>query len=154
MRPSALWSGPVMRWGLVAFGVSCRMHRLGWSTLLLMVLGAAGCAEPDSVELGAACKQQVECKDPADTCMTLGTESLCSMACSATTTCPEGYACARMDVRVEGADGAGKADAQGYCLAESRLGSHIATIAPKDRGKSKRKRRGKRKGKRNTKARD
>ncbi len=99
-----------------------------------LLLGGLGCTKPDSVELGAACKQQEECKDPADTCMTLGSESLCSMACSAESACPDGYACARMDVQVTGADGGDKAGPQGYCLAESRVGSHVATIAPK--GKS------------------
>ncbi|MCH9688695.1 MAG: hypothetical protein K0V04_45105 [Deltaproteobacteria bacterium] len=107
--------------------------------LLPSVLGLLACATPDSVELGSVCKQSVECKDPADTCMTVGTESRCSMACAAETPCPEEYACARMDVRVEGADGAGKADAQGYCLAKSRLGPNVATIAPKG-AKNKRKR--------------
>lgn len=121
------------------------MRRVLRSIPLVLLLGALGCPTPDSVELGGACKQQVECKDPADTCMTLGAESLCSMACSATAVCPEGYACARMDIQVAGADGAGKADAQGYCLAKSRLGPHVATIKPKGGGKSKKKgRRGKR----------
>lgn len=106
----------------------------------LPLLLVFACAKPDSVELGGACKQEVECKDPADTCMTLGTESLCSVACSAERACPEAYVCARMDVRVEGADGGDKAGAQGYCLAESRVGSHIATIAPKGEKKSKAKR--------------
>jgi hypothetical protein len=112
--------------------------------LLPFLLGALACGKPDSVELGGACKQQEECKDPADTCMTLGSELLCSMACSAEAACPDGYACARMDVRVEGEDGGGKAGASGYCLAESRLGSHIATIKAKGEGKDKRK--AKRKG--------
>jgi hypothetical protein len=106
--------------------------------LLPFLLGAlVSCAQADSVELGGACKQQVECKDPADTCMTLGTESLCSMVCSAEAACPEGYACAKMDVRVEGEGGDDKAGARGYCLAESRIGSHIVTIAPKGEGKRK-----------------
>jgi hypothetical protein len=116
--------------------------------LLPLLLGVVACAKPDSVELGGACKQQVECKDPADTCMTLGSEMLCTVSCSAEAACPESYACARMDVKVEGDGGAGKAGAQGYCLAESRLGSHIVTIAPKGEGK------GKRKAKRKTDAKD
>ncbi|MEM9463006.1 MAG: hypothetical protein AAGF11_53185 [Myxococcota bacterium] len=121
------------------------MRRVLRSLPLTLLLGALGCPTPDSVELGGACKQQVECKEPADTCMTLGAESLCSMACSATAPCPEGYACARMDIQVAGADGAGKADAQGYCLTKSRLGPHVATIKPKGGDKSKKKgKRGKR----------
>jgi hypothetical protein len=104
---------------------------------LLVLLGALACAKPDSVELGGACKQQEECKPPSDTCMTLGRAQLCTMACSAKSPCPEGYACARMDVKVEGEGGAGKAEAQGYCLAESRVGSHIVTIAPEGEGKRK-----------------
>jgi hypothetical protein len=113
--------------------------------LLPLLLGALACVKPDSVELGGACKQQEECKGPADTCMTLGSESLCSMVCSAETACPDGYACARMDVRVEGDDGGAKAGARGYCLADARVGSHIATIKPKGEGKDKSK--GKRKAK-------
>jgi hypothetical protein len=114
--------------------------------LLTLLLGPLACAKPDSVELGGACKQQVECKEPSDTCMTLGSELLCTMACSAKTACPDDYACARMDVRVEGEGGGGAAGAQGYCLAKSRVGSHIVTIAPEGEGGGKRKSKGKRKG--------
>ncbi len=117
------------------------------SLLSPLLFGLLGCATPDSVELGATCKQSVECKAPADTCVNVVGEQLCTMACSATEACPEEYACARMDVRVEGADGAGKADAQGYCLAKARLGPAVATIAPKKDGKAGKKRRRKRKRK-------
>lgn len=109
-------------------------------SLLLALFATLGCAEPDSVALGGACKQEVECKDPADTCMTLGSESLCSMACSAEAICPEDYACARMEVKVTGEGGEGKANAQGYCVAQSRIGSHIATIKPAGKAKRKAKR--------------
>jgi len=112
--------------------------------LLPFLLATASCAQADSVELGGVCKQQVECKDPADTCMTLGSESLCTMVCSAETACPEGYACAKMDVRVEGDDGGGKAGERGYCLSESRVGKHVVTIEPKREGKQKRAGKGKR----------
>lgn len=121
-------------------------------SLLPFLLGALACAKADSVELGGTCKQEVECKDPADTCMTLGTDTLCTLACSAEAACPDGYACARMDVRVEGEGGAGKAGAQGYCLADSRVGSHIATIAPKGEGKRKNKGKPKRKAAADAKA--
>lgn len=117
-------------------------RRSVWSLLLLVPLA---CAKPDSVELGGACKQPVECKEPADTCMTLGTEMLCTMACSAEAACPDAHVCARMDVRVEGDDGGDKAGARGYCLARSRVGPHIVTIAPNDEPKGKTK--GKTKGK-------
>ena len=114
--------------------------------LLPFLLGVMACAKPESIELGGACKQQVECKQPADTCMTLGSEQLCTMACSAESACPDGYACAKMDVRVEGDDGGGKSGARGYCLAESRVGSHVVTIAPEG-AKEGRKTKGKRSGK-------
>lgn len=119
--------------------------------LLLALLGA-GCPEPSSVALGGACTQQVECKDPADTCMTLGSEMLCTLACSASSPCPEGYQCARMEVRVEGADAGDAAAAAGYCLADARVGSHVATIAPakESKGRSK-KRRGKKGTRKKTK---
>ena len=115
--------------------------------LLPLLLGVLSCAKADSVELGGVCKQQVECKDPADTCMTLGSESLCTMACSAETACPDGYACAKMDVRVEGDDGGGKGGERGYCLAASRVGAHVVTIEPKREGKKKGKGKLERKGK-------
>lgn len=104
---------------------------------LLVLLAALACGKPDSVELGGACKQQEECKPPSDTCMTLGSEQLCTVACSAKTPCPDDYACARMDVKVEGEDGGDAAGAQGYCLAKSRVGPHVATIAPADKRKAK-----------------
>lgn len=122
-------------------------RRIRLASLVLWSLGLAGCPEPDSVELGGACKNEVECKDPADTCMTLGANTLCTLACSAESPCPEGYKCARVDVRVEGADGGDKASAAGYCLADARVGSHVATIAPKGDKKKKRKKRRKRKKK-------
>jgi len=122
------------------------------SLLFPLLLGSFGCAKPDSVELGAACKQSVECKAPADTCVNVVGEQLCTMACSATEACPEEYACARMDVRVEGADGAGKADAQGYCLTKARLGPAVATIAPKKEGKKRKRKR--KMGRGNRRARD
>lgn len=118
---------------------------------LLLVLLGAGCPEPSSVALGGACKQQVECKDPADTCMTLGSEMLCTLACSADAPCPEGYQCARMDVRVEGADGGAAAAAAGYCLADARVGSHVATIAPAKGSKAASGKGKRRKGKRRKK---
>jgi len=112
-----------------------------WLPWLLLALW--GCPAADTIELGGTCKDSVECKDPADTCINVVGESLCTVACSAERACPDGYACARMDVRVEGADGGDRAVAQGYCLSEARLGPHVATIAPKGAkaGGEKRKRR-------------
>lgn len=105
-----------------------------------LLLAPLACAKPDSVELGGACKEAVECKDPADTCMTLGSELLCTMPCSAESACPDEYGCAKMDVRVEGEGGAGKAGESGYCLAKSRLGKHVVTIEPKRKPEPKRER--------------
>jgi hypothetical protein len=116
------------------------MPKLLRAASLLVLFGALACTKPDTVELGGTCKQQEECKPPSDTCMTLGTETLCTLACSAKSACPDGYACARMDVQVKGEGGASKADAQGYCLAESRVGKHVVTIAPEGEGKRKSKR--------------
>ena len=113
----------------------------------LLLLGSLACAKQGSVELGGACKQQEECKPPSDTCMTLGTEMLCTVACSAKAACPDDYACARMDVKVEGEGGGAAAGAQGYCLAKSRVGKHVVTIAPEGDGKRKSKDGGKRKSK-------
>jgi len=52
-----------------------------------------------------------------------------------------------MDVKVEGEGGGAKAEAQGYCLAKSRIGPHVATIAPAGEGKRKSKDEKKRKAK-------
>jgi hypothetical protein len=122
---------------------------VSWARVLSVVsvvLSAHACAKAESVELGGACKQQVECKAPADTCMTLGAERLCTLACAAEAPCPSGYACAAMDVRVEGDGGAGKAGQHGYCLPQARVGSHVVTIAPASDGDGNEKK-GKGKGK-------
>jgi len=68
-----------------------RVVQVGLAAGLLS--GATACEQPDSIELGAVCKGSAECKDPADTCLTIGTQSKCSMACSKDKHCPEGYAC-------------------------------------------------------------
>lgn len=116
---------------------------------LLLLLGGLGCDKPDSVDLGSPCRSQVECKDPADTCLMVAGKQVCTVACSAAKACPERFACARMDVKVEGSDAGDAAGAQGYCLPEAELGSHIATIAPAGRKhkKHKKRRRSKKKGK-------
>lgn len=130
------------------------MPRIPRLSLAFVALALTGCPEPDSVPIGGECKAQIECKDPADTCVTLGGKTICSVPCSATKHCPEGYACARTGtVTVEGNDGGDKASAEGYCMAKATLGKHIVTIKPESERKQKRKaKRAKRKQKRKDKA--
>lgn len=84
------------------------LRRLGLCAVLSFVIG--GCEQPDSIELGAQCKGSAECKDPADTCLTIGTQSKCSMACSKENPCPQGYACPVTDPANK---------TQGMCLPQS-----------------------------------
>lgn len=100
-----------------------------WLSLTALGLGAglSGCTKPDSVELGQQCKHPDECKDPSDTCMNIAGATMCTLACTATELCPDDYACALTD----------KANRTGYCVADSRIGSHIATIKPKRSAKRK-----------------
>ena len=106
------------------------MPRIPRLSLAFVALALTGCPEPDSVPIGGECKAQIECKDPADTCVTLGGKTICSVPCSATKHCPEGY-----------------------CRAKATLGKHIVTIKPESERKQKRKaKRAKRKQKRKDKA--
>ena len=63
--------------------------------LLLVTLG--GCEKPESVELGGACKTSEQCKAPADTCMTIGDKSTCTMTCTKAEPCPDTFVCAVTD---------------------------------------------------------
>lgn len=78
-----------------------------------------GCERPDSIELGATCKGSAECKDPADTCLTIGTESRCTMACDKSNRCPDGYACPVTDATQKN---------RGMCLPKSSLGPNVVTV--------------------------
>lgn len=97
--------------------------------LVALLLGiVVGCAKPDSVEIGGVCKEQVECKDPADTCLTVGTESRCSKACAKGDQCPEGFVCAKMDVAVQASGKTTQTSKGGYCLPKSEVPSHAVTL--------------------------
>jgi hypothetical protein len=99
-------------------------HRYAWLALVL----STGCAKPDSIELGEICQNQVECKDPADTCLTVGSQSRCSMRCTKEARCPEHFVCARMDVAVQQSGETTSAGRAGYCLPKSAVPSNIATL--------------------------
>lgn len=132
------------------------MLRRRFALALVLLLGPPGCAKPDSVELGGACTQPVECKDPADACVKVMGEALCTMACSATDPCPEDYSCARMDIQVKGSgdEATAAAGVQGRCLASARLGPQVATIKPKGAGKKAKKRKNKKKRRKKAAAED
>jgi len=123
------------------------MRPLARWLLFLVFCPSLACAEPESVDLGGVCKEEIECKDPADTCMTLGARSICTLSCSASSPCPDSYDCAQMEVKVEGTK-AGVSGRGGYCVAESELPPNAARIAPEGERKRKRKNRRKRKNER------
>lgn len=65
--------------------------------IALLLVTFAACEKPDSVELGAPCRGSAQCKDPADTCMTIGDKSTCTMACTKKEPCPDTFVCAVTD---------------------------------------------------------
>jgi hypothetical protein len=83
--------------------------------LALMV----GCERPDSIELGAECKGSAACKDPADTCLTIGDKSRCTMACDENNRCPKGYACPVTDPKQRD---------RGMCLPQENLRRNVVTV--------------------------
>ena len=107
----------------------------------LAALLLTGCPEPDSVELGGDCKEQVECKAPADKCVSALGRQQCTTTCTAENVCPEGFVCARMDITVTepGVGGEKWTGEGGYCLRESDVPKRAAKIRPK-KGKGKKKR--------------
>lgn len=104
-----------------------RLRRL--SAFAAFSIGLAiGCAKPDSIELGGVCKEQVECKDPADTCLTVGPRSRCSMVCTPKDACPEGFVCAKLDISVERSGQSTKTGKTGYCLPRSEVPANAVTL--------------------------
>jgi hypothetical protein len=101
--------------------------RYGWIAVLVVGLGMS-CAKPDSIEPGDICQEQVECKAPADTCLTVGDKSRCSMTCTKEQRCPEDFVCARMDVAVQQSGETTSQGRAGYCLPKSVVPSNIATL--------------------------
>lgn len=85
----------------------------------LFVCALWGCEQPDSIELGQPCKSNAQCKDPADTCLTINDKARCSMACDKDNRCPEGYACPVTDPAHKD---------RGMCLPKANLGSNVVTV--------------------------
>lgn len=102
--------------------------RLSGSVIALLLGLGVSCAKPDSVELGGICKEQVECKDPADTCLTVGNESRCSKSCTKEARCPDDFVCAKMDVAVQRSVETTRAGRSGYCLPKSAVPANIAVL--------------------------
>jgi len=95
------------------------LARIAASLSLCALLSIGACEQPDSIELGQACKGSAECKDPADTCLTIGTKSTCSMACTKDERCPDGYACAVTDAAKK---------TQGMCLPQADVSKSTVTV--------------------------
>ena len=124
-----LWYGPPM---------------LRAAMLPLVCLVLTACPEPDSVEMGYSCKETVECKAPADSCVTAIGKKLCTAPCDAENVCPEGFVCARMDIKVTegGVGGKSFTGEAGYCLPSADVPPRAAKIRPKKKGKNKKKKGG------------
>lgn len=90
-----------------------------WTLLCATSVLAVGCEKPDSIELGQNCKGSAECKDPADTCLAIGSVNRCSMACAKDTPCPDGYACAVTDPAVR---------TRGMCLPKDAISKSTVTV--------------------------
>ena len=93
------------------------LGRLLLLALPALVLGA--CEKPDSIELGQPCTSNAQCKEPADTCLTIHGKARCSMACDKQNRCPEGYACPVTDPAHKD---------RGMCLPQGALGSQVVTV--------------------------
>jgi hypothetical protein len=104
-----------------------------------------GCPEPDSVDLGGACKDPVECRDPANHCVTAVGRKMCTMVCTSERLCPDTYVCAKMDVTVTEPDGQVWTGESGYCLPDADVPPRAVTIRPKGEKKKRRKRKKKKK---------
>lgn len=96
--------------------------RIGWTLWTLIAVTSVtvlGCEQPDTIELGQNCKGAAECKDPADTCLSIGSVNRCSMACSKDTPCPDGYACAVTDPATR---------KRGMCLPSDSISRSTVTV--------------------------
>ncbi len=113
-------------------GEICYLGAMRSLFVLTMAL-LLGCPSPDSVEIGGACKDQVECKDPADKCVTAIGRQLCTTHCTAERVCPENFVCARMDVTVteSGPGGVKWTGEAGYCLPADEVPPRAAKIRPR-----------------------
>lgn len=96
-----------------------RIGKASW--ILFAGLGATpiGCEQPNSIELGQPCKGSAQCRTPADTCLTIGTASRCSMPCATDSPCPDGYACAVTQPATR---------TRGMCLPNSAVSSSTVTV--------------------------
>lgn len=101
-------------------------NALAATAILLLV----GCPKPDTVDMGGECKDHVECKDPADRCVTALGKKQCSRVCSKKDKCEKGFVCAKMDVTViETGKVAGENIGQrGYCLPKEDVPPRAQTL--------------------------
>lgn len=99
--------------------VSSRIGWILWTLIAATSVAVVGCEQPNSIELGQNCKGSAECKDPADTCLAIGTVNRCSMACAKDTPCPDGYACAVTDPSTR---------KRGMCLPKDSISRSTVTV--------------------------
>lgn len=99
--------------------VSSRIGWILWTLIAVTSVAVVGCEQPNSIELGQNCKGSAECKDPADTCLAIGTVNRCSMACAKDTPCPDGYACAVTDPATR---------KRGMCLPKDSISRSTVTV--------------------------
>ena len=105
------------------------MRVLVSTTVVAFCLGlVASCEKPDSIEFGGICREQIECKDPADTCLTVGPRARCSKKCSKKDKCPDGFVCAKLDITVQRDSKSSKAGEYGYCLPKSEVPANAVTL--------------------------
>ena len=97
-----------------------RRRLLLWIVPLLVVA-----CDKDTKALGEACENNAQCKDPADQCLKIGTDSRCSMACAKDDPCPDEYVCTVTDPKHMN---------KGMCLPESAIGPNVVTIGRKGKG--------------------
>lgn len=96
--------------------------RIGWTLWTLIAatsVMATACEQPGSIELGQNCKGSAGCKDPSDTCLSIGAVNRCSMACAKDSPCPDGYACAVTDPAVR---------KRGMCLPNDAISKSTVTV--------------------------
>lgn len=86
--------------------------------LLALVVGPSAC-DADTVELGGKCRDNAQCKAPADTCMSIAGEYRCTMACSKDRKCPNGYECPVTDPANRAA---------GSCILASEIGPNVVKV--------------------------
>jgi hypothetical protein len=78
----------------------------------------------NSVELGGSCTDRQQCKAPADACMSLGGDSVCTVMCNPG--CPAGFECVELDVTMQNQGGFHEMKGVRYCFTKQLAASLTA----------------------------